>query len=150
DDEVTVEVGAEDFLRHVAATARADSIDGGVFAGKHPEPGAGAADAPTGFVGMEDLSPPQRIDEQLIGGTSQAAQPFLGANERSRAHLEIAVGLQEVGDLAVADAEAMFHFGGHRQNDGAEGVAGGADGVRSLLGMPPLPMLSAARAPASL
>jgi hypothetical protein len=31
----------------------------------------GAADAPAGLIGVDDLGPPQSIDEEVIGGTGQ-------------------------------------------------------------------------------
>jgi hypothetical protein len=43
----------------------------------------------------------------------------------------------------------MFHLGGHGQDVGAQRVAGGADGIGSLLGMSALPALPAGGASAS-
>src|SRR3990167_9320812 len=108
DDEVAVEVGAENFLRHIAAAAVANGVDGGVLAGEDPQPGVGAADAPAGLVGVDDLGPPESIEEQIVGGTGQVGQAFLGADERRRTNFQVAVRLQEVADFAIADAESML------------------------------------------
>ena len=152
DDEVAVEVGAEDVFGDLdgRGPAGADGVDGDVLVAEDPQPGVEAADAPAGFVGMDDVAAAQGIDEQVVGGPGQVGEALLGADEGGRADFEIAVGAEEVADLAIGDAEAMLEFGGHGQDDGAEGVAGGADGIGGLLGMPALPALAAAGTVAGL
>jgi len=44
----------------------------------------------------------------------------------------------------------VFELGSHGENDGAQGVAGGADGVGDLLGMSALAVLATARTVAGL
>ena len=61
DHEVAVEVGAEDFLGDLmtaGAFAGADDVDGGLLAAEDPQPGAETADAPAGFIGMDDVALP--------------------------------------------------------------------------------------------
>src|ERR1700688_866108 len=149
DHEVAVETGTEDFLGNLmtaCAFAGTDDINSGLLAAEDPQPGVQATDAPAGFIGMHDVALPEGLDEQFIGGLGQVGEALLGADEGGGADFQLAVGLQEVADLAVTDAEAVLHLGGHGQDYGAEGVAGGADGVGSLIGVAALPVLAAARA----
>jgi hypothetical protein len=60
--------------------------------------------------------------------------------------VQIAAGGEEVADLAIADAEAVLHLGGHGQDDGPKRVAGSAEGIGGLVGVPSLPVLAAAGA----
>src|SRR4029077_8419543 len=55
------------------------------------------------------------------------------------------VGLEKVADFAIGDAEAMFEFAGHGEDDRTESIAGGPDGIRSLFGMASLASLATAR-----
>ena len=126
------------------ALAGADDVDRGDLAAEDPQPGAESAHTPAGLVGMDDMALAQGFQEEVIRGPGQVGEALLGTDEGTGADVEVAVGLQEVTDLAVADAEAVFHLGGHGQDDGAEGIAGGADGVGDLLGVPSLPVLAAA------
>src|SRR5262249_41937257 len=149
DHEVAVEVGAENVMGHAMATgalAGADDVDRGGLAAEDPQPGVESAHAPAGLVGMDDMALAKGFQEQFIRGPGQVGEALLGTDEGTGADLQVAVGLQEVADLAVADAEAVFHLGGHGQDDGAEGIASGADGVGGLLGVPSLPVLAAAGA----
>jgi hypothetical protein len=153
DDQVAVEVGTEDFLGNlVAASARtaSDGVDGQVLVGENPQPGIDGVDAPAGLVGMDDVAAAQGVEEQVIGGPGQVGEALLGPDQGGGTHLEITVGLQEIGDLAIRNAEAMLEFGGHGQDDGPQGVAGGADGVGGLLGMSPLDASATARTPTGL
>src|SRR6478672_2260161 len=56
DDEDAVKRIAENIRGHVAAAAIADGVNRYVFGGKHPQPSVDATDAPTGFVGMHDVT----------------------------------------------------------------------------------------------
>ena len=76
------------------ALAGADGVDGGRFAAEDPQPGVEAADAPAGFVGMDDVALPQGFDEQVIGGPGQVGQALLGADEGRRGRLQMAVGVR--------------------------------------------------------
>jgi hypothetical protein len=99
---------------------------------------------------MDDVALPQGFKEQVVGGSGEVGQALLGADEGGGGHVQIAVGGEEVADLAIADAEAVFHLGGHGQDHRAEGVAGSTEGIGGLLGVPSLPALAAARAEAGL
>src|SRR5262249_38796030 len=110
---------------------------------EHPQPGVEAADSPAGLVNMDDMALPQGFEEQVVGGQGEVGQALLGADEGGRGYVETAVGGEEVSDLAIADTEAVFHLGGYGQDHGAEGVAGGTEGIGGLLGMPSLPVLAA-------
>jgi hypothetical protein len=150
DDEITVEGRAEDLQGDLVAAAGADGVDGDVLAAEDPQPGVDAADAPARLVGMHDACPPQRLDEQFVGRAGQCGEALLGADERGGANRQVAVGAEEVADLAVGDAEAVLEFGGHGQDDRAEGIARDAAGVGDLLRVPRLADLAAAGTPAGL
>jgi hypothetical protein len=70
--------------------ARADDIDGGRLTAEHPEPGVLAADAPTGFISMDDLALPQGFQQQVVGGLGQVGQALFGANEGRGGHVQTA------------------------------------------------------------
>jgi hypothetical protein len=92
---------------------------------------------------MDDVALPQGFQQQVVSGLGQVGQALLGADEGGWAHFQLAVCLQEIADSAVTDTQAMFHLGGHGQDDRAEGVACGAQGIGGLLRMPALPALPA-------
>jgi hypothetical protein len=99
---------------------------------------------------VDDVTLPQRFDKHLVRGPGQVGQALLGANEGSGGHMQVGIGGEEFADLPIADAEAMFHLGGHGQDQGAEGVTGSAEGIGGLFGMASLPVLPAARTVAGL
>lgn len=153
DDEIAIEVGAEQVRRHVMATtadAGANDVDGNVLAGEDPEPTVDRVDAPAGFVGVHDMRATQGIDQQFISGLGEFGETLLGANEGGGADVEVAVGVEEVADFAIGHAEPMLEFGRQRQDDGAERVACRADRVGDLLGVPALTHLAATRTAAGL
>ena len=95
DHEIAVEIGAENVLGNLMAAstgAGADGVDGGAFAAEDPQPGVEPADAPAGFVGMDDVALAQGVDEQVVGGLGQVGQSLLGADEGGGAHFELAIG----------------------------------------------------------
>jgi hypothetical protein len=107
-------------------------------------------DTPAGLIGMDDLCTTQRFDVQVVVGQCQVGQALLGTHQSGGAEDEIAEGAEEVTDFAIRNAKTMFPFGGHRQDNGAEGVAGGADGVGDLFGMAALAITPATGAIAGL
>jgi hypothetical protein len=135
DDEPAVEVGTKNRFGDFVAATLADGVDGNVVVGEDPQPGIEATDASAGLIGMDDVGTAQGVDEQGIGGPGQLGQALLGADQGRRANGEIAISVEEVTDLALGDTPAGFEFGGPGEGDGAEGVAGSADGIGDLLGM---------------
>jgi hypothetical protein len=125
-------------------------VDGRLGAAEDPQPGVEAADPPAGLVGVDDVALPQGFQEQVVGRSGQVGQALLGADEGGGGRVQTGVGGEEVGDLSIADAQAVFHLGGHAQDHGAEGVASGPAGIRGLLGVPSLPVLAAAGAEAGV
>ena len=136
----------------VAASAcpRANGIDRDVLIAEHPQPSVDGVDSPTGLIGMDDVGFPKGVDEQVIGRLGQIGEPLLGADQSARTDGEVAIGLEEVTDLAIRNAQAVFEFGGHGQDHRAESVAGSADRVGGLLGMAALTALPATRTIAGL
>ena len=93
DDEITVENGAENIFGHIGAPTITNRVDGGFLTTEDPQPGTQAADAPAGFVGMDDLGPPQVVEQRVVSGTGHIGQALLGANQGSRANLEVTIAL---------------------------------------------------------
>src|SRR5450755_2280550 len=148
DDQIAIEVRTENFRGDVGAAcfvAGADGVDGEVFIAENPQPGIESVDSPAGLVGVHDLAAAQGLDEQVIGGPGQLGEALFGADEGGRASRQAAVGFEEVADLAIGDAETMFEFAGHGENNGTEGIAGGTGGVGILFGMATLAPLPTAR-----
>src|ERR1019366_7039019 len=152
-NEIAIKVRSKNFLRHLMATgafARPNRIDRDVFVGKNPEPGVDRTDPPTRFVGVNDVATTQRIDQQVVRRLGEFGQSLLGTHQGGRRYVQVAVGVEKIGDLAIRNAEAMFEFGGHGQHDGTKGVARGTDGVGDLLDVARLMPLSATRTEATL
>ena len=150
DNQPAVEVGTENSLGDFVAATLADGVNGNLLVGEDPEPGIEGTDTPAGLVGLDDVGPAQGIDQQVVGGPGQLGKALLGTDERGRADGESAIGAQEVTDLAIGDAEAVFEFGSHGEDDGAEGIAGSADGIGDLFGMAALATEAADRTVARL
>src|SRR6185369_17963220 len=106
----------------VESIRTARRIDGHIFIGEDPEPSVDGADAPASFIGMHNMAAPQGIDEKVVGGPSTLGEPLLGTDEGGWANFEVTVRGQEVGDLAIGNAQTMLEFGAHGQDNGAEGV----------------------------
>lgn len=92
DDEETVEVRAKNIFGHVVAAAAANGVNGDVLRTEDPQPGIDVADAPTGFVGMNDVGAAQGVEHKVIGGPGEVGQALFGADEGSRARVQTAVG----------------------------------------------------------
>lgn len=71
----------------------------------------------------------------MASWSSVMSVALVGAGEGGGRGVEAAVGFQEVADFAIGHAVAVLEFCGHGEHVGAEGVAGSAGGVGSLLGM---------------
>src|SRR5271155_2375767 len=81
DHEITVEVGAENVVRDLVTAGtltRANDIDGGQFAAEDPQPRVLAPDAPTGFVGMDDVALAEGFDEEVAGRFGQVGEALFG------------------------------------------------------------------------
>src|SRR2546426_345648 len=104
------------------AFAGAVDKDRGLLAAEDPQPGAETADAPAGFVGMDDMALTEGLDEQVVRRLGQGGHTLPGPDERARADFQVAVGPKEIADFAVTAAEAVFYLGGHGEHDGAEVV----------------------------
>jgi hypothetical protein len=108
-----------------------------------------SADAPAGLVGVHDMAFTQGIDQQFESRFGELREALFGADECGGANLELAIGQQEIADFPVADAKAVLHLSGHGEHDGAQCVAGSADGVGRLFGVMGLAVFTAAPAVAS-
>jgi len=58
------------------------------------------------------------FQEEFVGGLGQVGQALFRADEGAGTSFELAVGLEEIADFAIADAKTMLHFGSHGQDDG--------------------------------
>jgi len=114
DYDEAIEVGAEyvvwDSLS-AGTGAGANGVIRDVLIGEHPQPGVDGFDSPTGLINMDDVGFAERVDEQLVGRPRQVREPLFGADESGRADRDIAMGLEEITDLAIGNAQAVFEFG---------------------------------------
>src|ERR1022692_220459 len=135
DDEDTVKRWAENLRGNVAAATVADGVNRHVFRGEHPQPGVDAANAPTGLVGMHDLTLPQGVQQQRKRWLGLFEQTILRLENGRRIDINAKIGFEKLRDIIIGHTKIVFHFGGHCQYDGANLVAGGAESIRSLQGM---------------
>lgn len=138
DDQVAVEVGAEDLFGNTVATgtaAGANGVDGDLLTAEAPQPGVDGSDALAGLVGVNDGGVTEGVNSAGHRSERQFGTTLFGAGEGGRADGDSAVSREEVIDLTIGNAEAVFEFGCHGEDDRPERVAGGADGVGDLLGM---------------
>ena len=86
DHEVAIEVWTEDVFGNLVtacALARANDVDGDCLTAEDPQPGILAADAPAGFIGMDNVALPQGFPQQVIGWLGQVGEALLGARMKA-------------------------------------------------------------------
>src|SRR5580693_7054411 len=86
----------------------------------------------------------------MVSWHGQRSETLLSPNERGGTDFQVIIGGEEITDLAIGHTQAMFELSGHGQDDRTKAIAGSADGIRGLLGMPPLTVLVTAGAIAGL
>src|ERR1700733_1407051 len=150
DDEITIEITAEDFFRDLVATASTDDIDGRVPRTEEPPPGVDSANAPTGSVGMNHVSASQGIEHQLVGRQGFVGEALFSPDQCGWSDVQVTIGSKEIADFAIRYAESMLEFSGHGKDDRSDGIAGAADGIGGLFGMSTLAILVTAGAIACL
>src|SRR6185295_14972347 len=137
-DHLACIVAAEDAGGDGAGTGRVNDVGSGLFADDGVEPGLGAADVPTGFVGHDPRSGFDGCADFLVdrlGAPGGAEHDLDAAATRDRDAEE---GFEDAADLAVRHAGLLVELDDRRLGVGAELGGGGAEGVGGLQGMPAL------------
>src|SRR5262249_7293251 len=106
-----------------------DDIDGGRLTAEDPQPSVLAANAPARFIGMDYVALSQGFQQQVVGRLGQVGQALFRADEGSRAHFQLAVGLQKIGDAAITGGQPVKEAKVTASFSGNAMAPQGADGV---------------------
>ena len=137
-DQHAGEVRAQDGGRVVKATPGANRIHGGLGCRERPQPVQHGTDAPAGFIGTDDGTPPDLSAEGRIRGPRHPRRAMQDLGESSRRHGQPEPVVQQGRDLVQRHAHVFVQQDRERHGARTELHAGRAQGVGGLQRVPTL------------
>ena len=137
-DQHAGEVRAQDGGRVVKAPPGANRIHGGLGCRERPQPVQHGTDAPAGFIGTDDGTPPDLSAEGRIRGPRHPRRAMQDLGESSRRHGQPEPVVQQGRDLVQRHAHVFVQQDRERHGARTELHAGRAQGVGGLQRVPTL------------